>query len=183
MPDRVRGICCARRLPPNFGGPRSIMDISIFHILRFRCGTSIEKGREEGVRRRSEKIRVVFEQVSLPSSSPGQYSTPGAIEQPASQPPGLPFRKLSFQMFANRLRTCATATFIPVYLSLRRIDRTRSPIVFNRFVVSHGSIISPSFPFFFFFFKKEFFYTSLFLIFKYFPKVKTYLDTSYLTTL
>lgn len=36
---------------------------------------------------------------------------------------------------------------------------------------------------FFFFFKKEFFYTSLFLIFKYFPKVKTYLDTSYLTTL
>lgn len=175
MPDRVRGICCARRLPPNFGGPRSIMDISIFHILRFRCGTSIEKGREEGVRRRSEKIRVVFEQVSLPSSSPGQYSTPGAIEQPASQPPGLPFRKLSFQMFANRLRTCATATFIPVYLSLRRIDRTRSPIQSVRRIsrINHFSFLS----FLFFFFSKKNSSTLRF------PKVKTYLDTSYLTTL
>lgn len=60
------------------------LDISYLAVVRF-AGTSIEKEREkEGVRRRSEKIRVVFEQVSLPSSNPDHYSTPGAIEQPAT---------------------------------------------------------------------------------------------------
>lgn len=104
-------------------GPRSIMDISIFHILRSsvsleRASRKRERGGGGVSKRRSEKIRVVFEQVSLPSSS--QYPTPGAIEQPATW---LTVSQTIVQMFANRLWTCATC--IP--LSLRpciEIDRT-----------------------------------------------------------
>lgn len=131
--DRVRGICCARRLPPNFGGPRSIMDISIFHILR--SSVSLERASRKRERKRgSEGDRRKLEWFS--NRFPFQVRTPTTTRRQGlsnSQPPGLSFRKLSFQMFANRLWTRATATFIPVYLSLRRIeiDRARSPIVFN----------------------------------------------------
>lgn len=175
MPDRVRGICCARRLPPNFGGPRSIMDISIFHILR--SSVSLERASRKRERKRgSEGDRRKLEWFS--NRFPFQVRTPTTTRRQGlsnSQPPGLSFRKLSFQMFANRLWTRATATFIPVYLSLRRIeiDRARSPIVFNR----NSPIDRLSF------FQKEFSYTLhsemiLFILdksrqeFKYFPKIE-----------
>lgn len=139
--DRVRGICCARRLPPNFGGPRSIMDISIFHILR--SSVSLERASRKRERKRgSEGDRRKLEWFS--NRFPFQVRTSTRRQGLSnSQPPGLSFRKLSFQMFAYRLWTRATATFIPVYLSLRRIeiDRARSPIVFNRFLVTHRSIV------------------------------------------
>lgn len=103
MPDRVRGICCARRLPPNFGGPRSIMDISIFHILR--SSVSLERASRKRERKRgSEGDRRKLEWFS--NRFPFQVRTPTTTRRQGlsnSQPPGLSFRKLSFQMFANRL--------------------------------------------------------------------------------
>lgn len=98
----IRGICCARRLPPNFDGGRAPLWTSRYFIScgrPFRWNEHREREKEGRVsKRRSEKIRVVFEQVSLPSSS--QYPTPGAIEQPATW---LTVSQTIVQMFANRL--------------------------------------------------------------------------------
>lgn len=117
------------------------LDISYLAVVRF-AGTSIEKEREkEGVRRRSEKIRVVFEQVSLPSSNPDHYSTPGAIEQPAT------WLIVSQTILSNVCEPAMNSRHGNIYTCIPFITpyRNRSSKIANciqfRFLVTHRSIV------------------------------------------
>lgn len=117
------------------------LDISYLAVVRF-AGTSIEKEREkEGVRRRSEKIRVVFEQVSLPSSNPDHYSTPGAIEQPAT------WLIVSQTILSNVCEPAMNSRQGNIYTCIPFITpyRNRSSKIANciqfRFLVTHRSIV------------------------------------------
>lgn len=151
------------------------LDISYLAVVRF-AGTSIEKEREkEGVRRRSEKIRVVFEQVSLPSSNPDHYSTPGAIEQPAT------WLIVSQTILSNVCEPAMNSRHGNIYTCIPFITpyRNRSSKIANciQSVPRNSPIDRLSF------FQKEFSYTLhskmiLFILdksrqeFKYFPKIE-----------
>lgn len=176
MPDRVRGICCARRLPPNFGGPRSIMDISIFHILRSSVSLERASRKREGVgegdRRKLEWFSNRFPfQVRAPANTRRQGLS-------NSQPPGLPFRKLSFKCLRTGYELAQHLYLYTFHCAVSKsIDQDR-----QLYSIGSSYLTDQSF-FFLFFFQKEFFYTSYPEItrenfwfstreFKYFPKLK-----------
>lgn len=94
----IRGICCARRLPPNFDGGRAPLWTSRYFIScgrPFRWNEHREREKEgEGGWARGDRRKLEWFSNRFPFRVRANTRRQGLSN---SQPPGLPFRKLSFK--------------------------------------------------------------------------------------